>query len=109
MTVTLDRCAISGACRAWNKIMQASAPERLLAGSGGAGTSRTGAGQQILRSHAALSTVTDRKLYEVAEATGSPVAAEALRRIGELYVVEARVRGQSSRYEPLMSRIVRGD
>jgi len=37
-----------------------------------------------------------RKFYEVAEATGSPVAAEALRRIGELYVVEARVRGQSS-------------
>lgn len=39
---------------------------------------------------------TRRKFYEVAEATGSPVAAEALRRIGELYVVEARVRGQSS-------------
>jgi transposase len=39
---------------------------------------------------------TRRKLYEVAEATGSPVAAEALRRIGELYVVETRVRGQSS-------------
>jgi transposase len=39
---------------------------------------------------------TRRKFYEVAEATGSPVAAEALRRIGELYVVEARVRGKSS-------------
>src|SRR6267142_1382961 len=39
---------------------------------------------------------TRRKFYEVAEATGSPVAAEALRRIGELYVVEARARGQSS-------------
>jgi transposase len=39
---------------------------------------------------------TRRKFYEVAEATGSPVAAEALRRIAELYVVEARVRGQSS-------------
>ena len=38
---------------------------------------------------------TRRKFYEVAEATGSPVAAEALRRIGELYAVEARVRGQS--------------
>jgi transposase len=37
-----------------------------------------------------------RKFYEVAEATGSPVAAEALRRIGELYAIEARVRGQSS-------------
>jgi transposase len=39
---------------------------------------------------------TRRKFYEVAEATGSPVATEALRRIGELYVIEARVRGQSS-------------
>jgi transposase len=39
---------------------------------------------------------TRRKFYEVAEATGSPVAVEALRRIGELYAVEARVRGQSS-------------
>jgi len=39
---------------------------------------------------------TRRKFYEVAEATGSPVAAEALRRIGELYAVEARLRGQSS-------------
>jgi transposase len=39
---------------------------------------------------------TRRKFYEVAEATGSPVAAEALRRIGELYVIEACVRGKSS-------------
>lgn len=39
---------------------------------------------------------TRRKFYEVAEATGSPVAAEALRRIGELYAIEARMRGQSS-------------
>ena len=38
---------------------------------------------------------TQRKFYEAAEATGSPVAAEALRRIGELCAVEARVRGQS--------------
>jgi len=36
---------------------------------------------------------TRRKFYEVAEATGSPVAAEALRGIGELYAIEARVRG----------------
>lgn len=39
---------------------------------------------------------TRRKFYEIVEATGSPVAAEALRRIGELYAIEARVRGQSS-------------
>jgi transposase len=36
-----------------------------------------------------------RKFYDVAEATGSPVATDALRRIGELYAVEARIRGQS--------------
>lgn len=38
---------------------------------------------------------TRRKFYEVAEATGSPIAAEALRRIGELYAVEAEARGLS--------------
>jgi hypothetical protein len=38
---------------------------------------------------------TRRKFYEVAEATGSPLAAEALRRIGEIYAIEADVRGQS--------------
>ena len=38
---------------------------------------------------------TRRKFYEVAEATGSPIAAEALRRIGELYAVEADARGLS--------------
>jgi transposase IS66 family protein len=37
-----------------------------------------------------------RKFYDVAEATNSSVATEALRRIGELYAIEARVRGRSS-------------
>ena len=37
-----------------------------------------------------------RKFYEVHEATGSPIAAEALRRIAELYVVEAAIRGQAA-------------
>jgi transposase len=37
-----------------------------------------------------------RKFYEVHQATGSPVAAEALRRIAELYAVEATVRGQAA-------------
>ncbi|MCG7509080.1 IS66 family transposase [Mesorhizobium sp. IRAMC:0171] len=36
-----------------------------------------------------------RKFYDVAEATKAPIAMEALRRIGELYAVEADVRGQS--------------
>jgi transposase len=53
----------------------------------------TGNGDIVL---AACWAHTRRKFYEVAEATGSPVAVEALRRIGELYAVEARVRRQSS-------------
>ncbi|HPE31936.1 MAG TPA: IS66 family transposase [Parvularculaceae bacterium] len=36
-----------------------------------------------------------RKFYDVHEATGSPIAAEALRRIGELYAIEARIRGHA--------------
>jgi transposase len=43
---------------------------------------------------AACGAHTRRKFYEVSESTGSPIAAEALRRIGELYAVEARIRGQ---------------
>jgi transposase len=37
-----------------------------------------------------------RKFYEVHEATSSPVAAEALRRIAELYVIDAAIRGQTA-------------
>jgi transposase len=37
-----------------------------------------------------------RKFYEVHQATGSPVAAEALRRIAELYAVETAIRGQTA-------------
>jgi transposase len=37
-----------------------------------------------------------RKFYELHEAIGSPIAEEALRRIGELYAIEARIRGQST-------------
>jgi hypothetical protein len=36
-----------------------------------------------------------RNFYEFFEATNSPVAAEALRRIGELYAIEERIRSQS--------------
>ena len=35
-----------------------------------------------------------RKFYEFHLATGSPIAAEALRRIAELYAIEKRIRGQ---------------
>jgi hypothetical protein len=35
-----------------------------------------------------------RKFYEVHEATASPIAAEALKRIAELYAIEATIRGQ---------------
>ena len=38
---------------------------------------------------------TRRKFYEVAQAMNAPIAAEALRRIGELYAVEADAHGQS--------------
>lgn len=36
-----------------------------------------------------------RKFYDVAQTTGSPVAQDILRRVGELYAIEAEVRGQS--------------
>src|SRR4051795_2044480 len=37
-----------------------------------------------------------RRFYEIHQATGSPLAEEALRRIGELYEVEAEIRGRSA-------------
>ena len=37
-----------------------------------------------------------RGFYELHRSTGSPLAAEALRRIGELYKVEAEIRGRSA-------------
>jgi transposase len=36
-----------------------------------------------------------RKFYDIHVATGSPIASEALTRIGELYGIEAEIRGQS--------------
>jgi transposase len=39
---------------------------------------------------------TRRKFYDVHQATSSPIAAEVLRRIGELYAIEQQVRGQSA-------------
>jgi transposase len=35
-----------------------------------------------------------RKLYDVFESTRSPIAEEALKRIGELYKIEAEITGQ---------------
>ena len=37
-----------------------------------------------------------RRFYEIHRATGSPLAEEALRRIGELYAIETEVRGRSA-------------
>jgi hypothetical protein len=34
--------------------------------------------------------------YEVQQATASPIAAEALRRIAELYAIETVIRGQTA-------------
>lgn len=38
---------------------------------------------------------TRRKFYEIAQSDGSPIAAEAVRRIAELYAIEAKVRGMA--------------
>jgi transposase len=48
---------------------------------------------------------TRRKFYDLHEATGSPIAAEALRRIGELYAIEKAIRGRSAEER----QIVRND
>ena len=37
---------------------------------------------------------TRRKFYDVQQATGSPIAAEALRRVGELYAIEKAIHGK---------------
>jgi transposase len=39
---------------------------------------------------------TRRRFYDLHEATGSPIAAEALRRIGELYAIEKAIRGRTA-------------
>jgi transposase len=39
---------------------------------------------------------TRRKFYDLHEATGSPIAAEALRRIGELYAIEKTINGRTA-------------
>lgn len=39
---------------------------------------------------------TRRKFYDVHQATGSPIAEEVLRRIGELYAIEQTIRGKTS-------------
>jgi transposase len=46
-----------------------------------------------------------RKFYEVHQATGSRVAAEALRRIAELYAIEANIRGQTAQTRQGVRRI----
>ena len=38
---------------------------------------------------------TRRKFYEIAQGDGSPIATEAVRRIAELYAIEAKVRGMA--------------
>ncbi len=45
--------------------------------------------------HVACMAHARRRLFEVFEATKSPIAEEGLRRIGELYAVEAAINGQS--------------
>jgi hypothetical protein len=38
-----------------------------------------------------------RRFYDLNEATGSPIAAEALRRIAELYAIEGKIRAERER------------
>ena len=37
-----------------------------------------------------------RKFYDIAQATASPIAAEAIERIGQLYAIEAEIRGRAA-------------
>ncbi|WP_432761268.1 IS66 family transposase [Roseomonas indoligenes] len=45
-----------------------------------------------------------RKLFEVQEATKSPIAAEAIARIGALYTIEAKLLGSPRRYRARPAR-----
>lgn len=60
---------------------------------GYAGFERLTAGGRIVL--AACWAHTRRKFHDVEQATGSPVAVEALRRIADIYAAEAKARGQS--------------
>jgi hypothetical protein len=56
---------------------------------------------------------TRRKFFDVHEATGSPIAAEALRRIAELYAIETSIRGRTAverrRFCPIQTHERQGD
>jgi len=54
---------------------------------------RSGRGPPVL-THAACWAHARRKFYDVFEATASPIAQEALTRIGELYAIEAEITGR---------------
>jgi len=43
-----------------------------------------------------------RKFYEIHQATGSPIAAEAMARIGQLYAIEQEIRGKSAEHRSLI-------
>ena len=61
---------------------------------GYAGFERLAAGRDITL--AACWAHARRKFYEVHQATGSPIAAEALQRIAELYAIETSIRGKTA-------------
>lgn len=56
---------------------------------------RSGRGPPAV-THAACWAPARRKFYDVFESTKSPIAEEALRRIGQLYAIEAEIAGQPS-------------
>jgi transposase len=45
-----------------------------------------------------------RKLFELHQANGSPIAAEAVRRIGELYAIEAQAKGKTAEERALLRK-----
>jgi len=63
----------------------------------------TGTGDILL---AACWAHTRRKFYEIAQADGSPIALEAVRRIAELYAIEARIRGKPSAERLALRRVM---
>lgn len=79
-------------------------PREHLAGFQGVIQADASSGYQVLTrgvgppciAHAACWAHARRKFFDVHEATKSPIAAEALRRIGELYAIEASITGRAA-------------
>src|SRR5918911_2301841 len=94
----LPACAHQRRCSSTRQIAKASIPREHLKefrgtihADGYAGFNQLFAGNRILE--AACWAHTRRKFFEVHAANGSPIAQEALERIGQLYAVEETIKG----------------